>query len=204
MLKLLFLGCSAVIAILAALISQWSPPSAPRITTYHQGRNNSVLFLGNSEFGLSNVLVATAATLLEYHPDVEVHFASFPSMGGRLERISNVVGQKKKKKTESSSSRSSSIVFHELSDLSFLAVSMQSGVTLTTVTHPPGIASAGMISRRVSYLVSPWSGEDHITLFEEITGRCQEHNFSPPFFLSFFLSYVHAFESQAVRFPILS
>ncbi|RYC56908.1 hypothetical protein CHU98_g9300 [Xylaria longipes] len=88
MLRGLFFAGAVTVAVLALIASQWTPPTAPLITDIRQGRNNTVLFLTNSEHGLANVLVATAYTLLERHPEVQVHYASFPSMARKLERIS--------------------------------------------------------------------------------------------------------------------
>ncbi|KAI3321746.1 glycosyltransferase family 1 protein [Xylariaceae sp. AK1471] len=162
MFRRLLLGSSMTIAVLALLVSQWAPPSALRISTIHQGRNNTVLFLTNSELGLSNVLVATADALLQQHPQVQVHFASFPLMGPRLGWIS----EKRR------SARS--IVFHELPDLSFLTAMGKVGLTLTDIIHPPGLAGVSTICRDMPFYVSPWSGEDHITLFQEAIGIIDE------------------------------
>ncbi|KAK5627440.1 hypothetical protein RRF57_003155 [Xylaria bambusicola] len=102
---LIFAG-SVTIAVLALLVSQWTPPSAPRLENIRQGRNNTVLFLSCNEHGLSNVHVATAYALLERHPEVEVHYASFPPMGRKLGRVSDRARQ------INPSARS--IVYHEL------------------------------------------------------------------------------------------
>jgi hypothetical protein len=163
LIRRILLGGSVATAMLALFVSQWTPPAAPRISTIHQGRNNTVLILANSELGLSNVFVATAYALLERHPGVEVHFASFPAQGRRLERISELARRK------NPSARN--IVFHELPELSFLTIMGGSGRTLTSIIHPPGRAGVDTICRDMSFYVSPWSGEDHITLLHEFTSR---------------------------------
>jgi hypothetical protein len=40
------------------------------------GRNNTVLFLSNSEHGFANVLLATSHAMLVEHSDIEAHYAS--------------------------------------------------------------------------------------------------------------------------------
>lgn len=149
-------------AVLAWMASQWTPPTAPRIAAIRPGRNNTVLFLTNSEFGLANVLVATAYALLTRYPEVEVHYASFPSMARTLERISEQARQKQP------SARS--IVYHKLPDLSFLDIVAMQGRETTSVLHPPGHAGVKTIIRDMPYYTSPWSGEDHMRLFHKFTG----------------------------------
>ncbi|TGJ79087.1 hypothetical protein E0Z10_g9679 [Xylaria hypoxylon] len=161
MLRHLFLGGSVTIAVLALIVSQWTSPSAPRIETIRQGRNNTVLFLTNTEHGLSNVFLATAYTLLERHTEVEVHYASFPSMTRRLERISRRAQQK------SRSARR--VIYHELPDLSFLNAMVGIGMELTAVVHPPGRTGINTVIQNMPLLTSPWSGEDHMTLFQKAT-----------------------------------
>ncbi|KAH8162100.1 hypothetical protein CIB48_g6159 [Xylaria polymorpha] len=153
-------------AVLAWMASQWTPPTAPRIAAIRPGRNNTVLFLTNSEFGLANVLVATAYALLTRYPEVEVHYASFPSMARTLERISEQARQKQP------SARS--IVYHKLPDLSFLDIVAMQGRETTSVLHPPGHAGVKTIIRDMPYYTSPWSGEDHMRLFHKFTDIIDE------------------------------
>ncbi|KAL7629625.1 hypothetical protein AAE478_001147 [Parahypoxylon ruwenzoriense] len=155
MLKQLLLGSSVLIAALALFLSQWTTSAAPEIPPV-RGRNNTVLFLSNSEFGLSNVHLATAYALLEQHPEVHVHLASFPGMVPRLKRVSEH-GRRKNPSAQD-------IVFHELPGyLSFLNAFMASNIKLTDLITPPGYAAIRFMNE---YTV-PWSGEDHFTLYEK-------------------------------------
>ncbi|RWA05990.1 hypothetical protein EKO27_g9115 [Xylaria grammica] len=166
MLRHLFLGGSATVAVLALLVGYWTAQSAPRIETIRQGRNNTVLFLTNSEHGLSNVFLATVYTLLERHPEVEVHYASFSSMSRRLERVS--------KRAQEKNPSARSVVYHELPELDFLYAMVQIGMDVTGVIHPPGRASASSVARNMPLLTSPWLGEDHMTLFQKATDIIDE------------------------------
>ncbi|KAJ2989437.1 hypothetical protein NUW58_g3464 [Xylaria curta] len=161
MFRRLFLGGAVSIAVLALIVSQWTPPPAPRFTATRQGRNNTVLFLTSSEHGLSNVLVATAYTLLERHPEVEIHYASFPSMAPKLEQISERARQ-----NQPSARR---IVYHELPDLSMVTVVMRDGKAPASLIHPPGYLGMRRLIQGLPYMNSPWPGEDHITLVQKFT-----------------------------------
>ena len=166
MLKGLFLVSSVTIAILALLVSQWTPPSAPRIENISQGRNNTVLFLTNSEHGLSNVHVATAYALLERHPEVQVHYASFPSMGRKLERVS--------RRAQQINPSARSIMYHELpKDLGLIPTTIKAGETPVDLIHPPGLAGVKTVTQYNPWITSVWPGEEHMILFGIITGVCQ-------------------------------
>ncbi|KAI0491062.1 hypothetical protein F4859DRAFT_460186 [Xylaria cf. heliscus] len=166
MLRSISLAGAATIAVLALIANQWTPPAAPRMTTIREGRNNTVLFLTNSEHGLSNALVATAYTLLERHPEVEVHYASFPAMARKLEQVSERARQKRP------SARG--IVYHELPGLSYIEVVATRGREPISVLHPPGHAGVKTVIRDMPFYTSPWSGEDHMSLFDKFTDIINE------------------------------
>ncbi|RYP66536.1 hypothetical protein DL770_008778 [Monosporascus sp. CRB-9-2] len=83
-------------------------------------------------------------------------------MASRLKRIS-LHGRRK-----TPSARN--VVFHELpGHLSFINAMAMTGRTLTSIMHPPGPAGISTACKDMSFYVSPWSGEDHVTLYEELT-----------------------------------
>ncbi|KAI4864930.1 hypothetical protein F4820DRAFT_470071 [Hypoxylon rubiginosum] len=126
------------------------------------GRANVVLFLVNSEAGLSNVLVATAKSLLEEHPAVEIHFASFAPLAPQLERISSYIH------TKDPSNPAQDVVFHQLPDLSWTRAIKLSGRTMSNMAHPPGLDGISQICKDIQFYVSPWSGEDHYVLYQRL------------------------------------
>jgi hypothetical protein len=147
------LGLTAlVVASLAYLLGGRAP--APR-EPYMQGRNRTVLFIGNQEAGLVNAQVATAAALLEGFPDIEVHFASFPKLRSKLERVSAAAGR--------------DAIFHELEGVDFSAASNARGNTLDNVPHPPGSAGIAKLTHDLPTLICPWKAEDYLALFYEIS-----------------------------------
>ncbi|RYO89216.1 hypothetical protein DL764_008613 [Monosporascus ibericus] len=67
------------------------------------------------------------------------------------------------------------VVFRELpGHLSFINAMATTGRTLTSIMHPPGLAGISTVCKDMSFYVSPWSGEDHVTLYEELTGVIDE------------------------------
>ncbi|KAI1410614.1 hypothetical protein F5Y13DRAFT_202088 [Hypoxylon sp. FL1857] len=166
MLGRLLLGSSVLIGTIALFLSQWLPSSKPGSLPV-TGLNNTVLFISNSELGLSNVQVASAYALLERHPEVQVHFASFTPMASRLRRISEYGRQK--------TSATREVVFHELpGQRTFVSAMVKAGRTLASMIHPPGYAGISTIVGTATFIVSPWSGEDHFTLYQEITDIIDE------------------------------
>lgn len=161
----LFLSGAVTIAALAFLVSQWLPPAVPRIETYHQGRNNTILFLTNSDHGLVNVFLATAFTLLQRHPEVDLHWASFPSLAKRATQVS--------KRARQTQPASRGITFHEVPDLNFLAALINGGGGPAAALHAPGVAGMEAIVRDMPFYTSPWTGEQHMTLFQAFTGKIE-------------------------------
>jgi hypothetical protein len=80
---------------LLAVVWLWRTPSKPlEPPPFIHGRNNTVLFLTSEPAGLANVHVATVFALLEKHPTVEVHYASFPRLAKKIKKVSDA-GQAK-------------------------------------------------------------------------------------------------------------
>lgn len=164
MLKHLLLGSSLLIAIVSLLLSQWTTRPSTQYTPSVVGRNNTVLFIVNSEFGLSNVHLATAQGLLERHPEVEIHVASFAPTYPRIERIS--------KHGRKMNSSSQDIIFHELPAQHLFARAMaMTGRTATSIIHPPGRAHIDKIGKDLAFYVAPWSGEAHLALYQNLAGN---------------------------------
>lgn len=87
-------GLSILFAILAATWFRTSADSAPENAAPIPGRNNTVLFITSEPSGLSNVHLATTYALLENHPNVEVHYASFTKLEKRLRQTSDAAVKK--------------------------------------------------------------------------------------------------------------
>lgn len=78
----------ALVAALAAVLLSRAPAASESDGPYQvQGQNNTVLFLANSNYGYSNVHLATAYALLEKHPSTKLHFGTFEKMRARIHRV---------------------------------------------------------------------------------------------------------------------
>ncbi|KAF4969300.1 hypothetical protein FSARC_3455 [Fusarium sarcochroum] len=154
--RILVLG-SLLVAALALFFSQQETPQRP---PYIQGRNRTALFLVNEEHGLSNVHLATASALLENHPDIDVHFASFARIKTKLERIAQFA----RKKTP----QARDITFHQLKGLGYGDVILKAGKSLDNIPHPPGSSGIAHLCKDMQTWISPWSAEDHFELYEQL------------------------------------
>ncbi|KAF5252903.1 hypothetical protein FANTH_2227 [Fusarium anthophilum] len=134
-------------------------------TPYVQGSNKTVLFLTNSEHGLSNVHLATASALLENYPDIEVHFASFPAIEQKLERVSSFA----KIKTP----HARTIIFHGLTGLTFVQAIAKEGRSFIS---PPGWKGIATLAEHIQLWISPWTFEDHVHLYYELGTIINEVN----------------------------
>ncbi|KAH6693689.1 hypothetical protein F5X68DRAFT_199521 [Plectosphaerella plurivora] len=152
------LGVAALlIASLAYLLAgREAVPRAP----YIQGRNGTVLFIGNKEDGLVNAQVATAAALLEGFPDIEVHFASFPGLSKKLERVAALAGRP--------------MIIHELQGLDFSEAVTKRGKNLANIPHAPASAGIAHLTKDMQTWICPWSAEDYLALFREIGALIDE------------------------------
>lgn len=158
----LFATCVVLVAVFLARGS----PAAGDFIAPVQGKNETVLFFINAEYGLSNVHLATAGALLEKHPDVDVHIASFPSTASKVTKVNSLVRRKVK--------GARNIHFHELPGPEYAqALSDQLGGlgkrSIRHVMHTPGIKGIDRIMRAVYPAMSPWRGKDHVQIYEKAT-----------------------------------
>lgn len=150
----------AVGVVLIALCISWGsllfPPAASNPPVV--GINNTALFLTTSDYGLSNVHVATAQALLERHPHVQLHFASFAKMEPRIKRVVSY-GKNPENKD---------ILFHNIEGSSVIDTCRALGKTTANSIHPPGWAGIGQLCKDMQLFISPWSGENHLALYEQV------------------------------------
>ncbi|CAJ2513822.1 Uu.00g019410.m01.CDS01 [Anthostomella pinea] len=139
---------TVLVAGLALFLSQRTRPLTPQLPRVI-GRNNTVLFVTQSENGMSNVLTSTAHALLEHHPQIHIHYASFADVAPRLERISSDA------RTKTAAARE--IVFHEIPGQSLADISPGKTRPMATMIFPPGREGIeAMMGSGFPYPV-PWS-----------------------------------------------
>ncbi|CAH0055755.1 unnamed protein product [Clonostachys solani] len=146
-------------ALIAALVAFYLPSSPEERPPYIQGRNRTALFISNIEHGLSNVHIATASSLLENYPDIEVHYASFSGLGNKLARVSKFAQAKTPAARE--------ITYHEIDGKAYFSI-------LPLSITPPGSAGIAKFSSDVQTWISPWSVEEHMSIYNRIGALIDE------------------------------
>ncbi|KAI1127421.1 hypothetical protein F5Y10DRAFT_193524 [Nemania abortiva] len=158
---------AASVVLVAVFLARATPAPEEDLIAPVQGKNETVLFFINVEYGLSNVHLATASALLEKHPDIDIHIASFPRTASKVAKV-NSLAQKKLK-------GSRDIHFHELPGPEYLeAISEQMGSSpgrksLRHIMHTPGIGGIDTIIPLVQAATSPWGGREHVMIHERST-----------------------------------
>jgi hypothetical protein len=164
--RLLAVGALLVASIGFFLSPRGTEASTHTLGQYIQGRNKTVLFLANREHGLSNVHIATASAILENYPDIELHYASFPSVRSKLDRISHFARARQPSTGD--------IIFHELKGLSFEDAFFQNGGDINDMIHPPGSKGLGGFLKNLQRWIEPWTVEQHLDLYHQISAIIDE------------------------------
>jgi hypothetical protein len=159
----LTIAAAASAALLAVFLATTSLQTTESLVAPVQGKNGTVLFFVNVEYGLSNVHLATASALLEEYPCVEVHIASFPRAASKVARVSSLA----RRKTPSARD----IRFHELPGPEYTeALSDRAGGGASStrhLIHAPGVKGLSKLLRHVEAAISPWEGADHVRIYEK-------------------------------------
>ncbi|KAI0505116.1 hypothetical protein F5B22DRAFT_538212 [Xylaria bambusicola] len=161
---------AVLVALAAVFLSSKPPATSDSSFSPIPGRNGTVLFFINTEYGLSNVHLATASGLLEKYPCTEIHVASFPRTASKLRKLSTLARRK--------SPATRNIYFHELPgpeySKAFSARLGTHGNFVHHLMHPPGMKGLGTITSQVQAAISPWEAEDHIKLFDKAENIIQD------------------------------
>ncbi|KAI1337305.1 UDP-Glycosyltransferase/glycogen phosphorylase [Xylariaceae sp. FL0016] len=153
---------TAVVSALVGILIAWQSQAAPeQLPDFVHGTDGTALFLTFSEPGQINVQLATAQAMLQNHPDVQIHFASFPSAAGKVARISR------------------SIAFHELPGPDRIAT-MFGRMNCTTrsfeecLAHRPGWRGAALLAEQMELAMWTWTGEEHFAIYQRISEILEE------------------------------
>ncbi|KAJ8128323.1 hypothetical protein O1611_g5311 [Lasiodiplodia mahajangana] len=157
---------AASVILVAVFLARLSSAPKEDLIPPIQGKNETVLFFINAEYGLSNVHLATASALLEKHPDIDIHIASFPRTASKVAKVNSLAQQKLQ--------GSRDIQFHELPGPEYLeAIAEHTGhagrKSLAHIMHPPGLEGMDHIMRIVQAVMSPWDGREHAMIYERTT-----------------------------------
>ncbi|CAM1502543.1 Fc.00g045270.m01.CDS01 [Cosmosporella sp. VM-42] len=158
MLRRVLFTAASVIAILAILLgTRRGTPEPPPII----GRNNTVLFITDSANGLSNVHLATSFALVERHPSIELHYASYERLALEVSRISATATAK--------NPAAKAIIWHELPGPDLTDSLNRAWGGLKGIITPPGLEGIDKLTRDVQILLAPWEAEDHWKVYQAIS-----------------------------------
>ncbi|RSL61361.1 hypothetical protein CEP51_013641 [Fusarium floridanum] len=149
--KGLFIG-----AILIAIFSLWASnrPSTPPLSPLNFGRKNVVLFVTTAHNGFSNVHLATSHALLEKYPDLQVHYASFPDLKPKVDRVS------------AEHPNSKPVIWHELPGPGIMETYTRYFEAVSGIINVPGLKGIERFVKDVQTVVAPWTVEEHWRLYE--------------------------------------
>ncbi|KAF1809653.1 UDP-Glycosyltransferase/glycogen phosphorylase [Eremomyces bilateralis CBS 781.70] len=150
----------AVLVGLGAILIPLLSPQGQQAPKYHvQGKNNTILFLTNEHAGLCNVLLATAYALLENHPHIQVHFASFPKLERRVRETSAFLTTMK---------TVPGITFHPLPGPTYTEALLEFR-SETSIIHPPGLAGIDTMAPNLPDFISPWAAGEYYNIYKAIS-----------------------------------
>lgn len=157
----MFRAIIAVSALVVALLAYFFSGSRadPRLP-YIQGRNNTALFLANYEHGLSNVFIATAFSMLENFPEIELHYASWEKVKMKTDRIS--------KFAKESNPAARDVIFHQIKGQGYAEAMTALGVSMDSVMNEPGWRGIGPFAKNMQDFICPWEPEEFYNLYTEL------------------------------------
>jgi hypothetical protein len=147
-------GLFAAVAVLYPYFTSQQAPIQAQI-----GKQNTVLFLSNSEYGLANVLLATANTLLVNYPDIEVHYASFPKRERDVTSLSGLALER--------NPAASPMVFHHLSPPTYSDALTSRGHMVQEAMHPPGMVGARKLNNDMQKYLMPWNASEYLNIYHD-------------------------------------
>jgi hypothetical protein len=164
---------SVTAAILAAFVGVYIASNLPRHdhegfgpTPDAKGRNNTVLFVSSSEYGLSNVFLATSYAMMVHHPEVQVHYATFNARERDISALSSVARSK--------SPNAKPIIYHELSGLSLGDRLIAHGKHIEGAMQPPGLEAVIRLCKDMQTYLMPWDAPEYFELYSQIVDIIEE------------------------------
>ncbi|KAH8658089.1 UDP-glucoronosyl and UDP-glucosyl transferase family protein [Xylariales sp. PMI_506] len=159
-----------VVLLSAILLGRFLVKGPAELAPLVRGKNGkAVVFFTLAESGQLNVQLATAQALVEEHPDVEVHFASFSLVRDKIERVSSFARKRNPAVRE--------FVYHEMPGpdrISSLWRGMNCTGTLECLGHPPGAAGAELLALQLELALWSWTGDEHLAIYQRAIDIVQE------------------------------
>lgn len=125
-----------------------------------------ILFLTNSDFGQANVVLAVAHALLVRHgPDVEIHIASFGSLGDPVSKTSEFALQ------TSGKPGTRRIIFHEIDGISWGPAAWRPEVGFVEINDQvPNFSNALRAVLAIPAVMLPWRPEEFLDIYRQLEG----------------------------------
>jgi hypothetical protein len=136
----------------------YPPPMAKVEKVYKKGRNNTVLLLGNGDFGLGNVVLATGAALIEEQPQLEVHYGTFNKFTKPIQRVNELNAE---------NGLSNSVHAHIFESKGFSEIGDDHYGTIQGLMHPPGLKGFKKYLNEVKWLVQPLELDQYLANYRE-------------------------------------
>lgn len=132
-----------------------------------------LVFITNREHGAANVHLAVSYEILVNHPDVEVHFVSFPGLEKHVRGVSDQA-----RKLFPENTIFSPIVFHSLpgSSITDVIAGQLKMEFDKAMTHPPGISGAIQSYNRMAVFAASWPGEMHLQIYAAVKDLIKDIN----------------------------
>lgn len=154
------------IAILGSLIATFlTQRPVQEHETLVGGRNNTVLVLTDSHPGLCNAHLAAVSELVESHPALEIHYASFPSLATKLERIETNARAK---------NPYAKVHWYEFDAPSLADEAEVHKGGASGIRTPPGLPGLHAFGDIISFFMAAWSKEAHLELYRRIVDIIEE------------------------------
>ncbi|OBT64999.1 hypothetical protein VE03_05701 [Pseudogymnoascus sp. 23342-1-I1] len=160
-----------------------------------------IVFVTNREHGAANVHLAVSYEILVNHPDVEIHFVSFPGLEKHVQAVSDQA-----RKSFPKNASFSPIVFHSLpgSSISDIIAAQLNMKFDKAMTHPPGVFGAIQCYKNIGVFAGSWPGEMHLQIYAAVTGFVKDINPLLAVLDPVFIPGIEACRDLMVKYVILS
>jgi hypothetical protein len=159
-----FLG--AIAAVIGAVVYTVALQNQTLPYEHVQGKNNTVLFITAEPRGFCNVHLATAYSLLQNHPHINIHYASFADVAGRLRHIVEVATDR--------GAESAHTVFHTLQSPGYVEALFRVKQGLHGIRHEPGAQGIDRLAEVMPAALAPWTNEEYWHLYGSLTSVIDE------------------------------
>lgn len=125
-----------------------------------------MLLLSNADPGLGNVVLAATYSLLTEHPDLEVHYGTFPALKQPLEEI--------KKYSQINAEKAGTLETHYFDGPDHRECLYNRLGSMEGLLHRPGVAGLSRICNMVHDFAIIWSQEDYLAAYKQVSALIEK------------------------------